>query len=239
MKRANPMKVEYELAIGAVFASLVCVATLALTLGIPATGGYFNIGEIVIYVAALLFGPIVGALAGGVGAGLADMLVAPQFAPGTLIVKSCEGAIVGFLNRSFRLASRPQWGRFIALLGVGIGLFLAITGFMFYGQAQIFGSIAQSDRERAIFWSVAGTIIALLIIFTGFRIQPESGRAIFSIMVGGLEMVVGYFLYETLVLGETTAIVEIPANVGQMMIGLIVAIPVARIVLRSLPQLKT
>lgn len=67
MKRANPMKVEYELAIGAVFAALVCVATLALTLGIPATGGYFNIGEIVIYVAALLFGPIVGALAGGVG----------------------------------------------------------------------------------------------------------------------------------------------------------------------------
>jgi hypothetical protein len=58
-------------------------------------------------------------------------------------------------------------------------------------------------------------------------------------MVGGLEMVVGYFLYETLVLGQTTAIVEIPANVGQMMIGLIVAIPVARIVLRSLPQLKT
>jgi len=239
MKRADPMKVEYELAIGAVLAALVCVATLALTLGIPATGGYFNIGEIVIYVAALLFGPIVGALAGGVGAAIADALVAPQFAPGTLIVKGFEGAIVGYLNRSFRLASRPQWGKFIALLGVGIGLFLAITGFLFYGHAQIFGSIAESDRERAIFWSVAGTIIALLIIFAGFRIQPESGRAVFSIILGGLEMVVGYFLYETLALGETTAIVEIPANVGQMMIGLIVAIPVARIVLRSLPQLRT
>jgi uncharacterized membrane protein len=228
-----------ELAIGAIFAALVCAATLVLALGIPATGGYFNVGEIVIYVAALLFGPIVGAFAGGVGAAIADMVLAAQFAPGTLIVKSFEGAIVGFLNRSLKRTSRPEWGRFIALLGIGIGVFLATTGFLFYSHAQVFADIAQDDRQRAILWSVAGTITALLVIFAGFKIQPESGRAVFSIMVGGLEMVVGYFLYEELALGETTAIVEIPANVGQMMIGLIVAIPIARIVLRNLPQLKT
>jgi uncharacterized membrane protein len=52
-------------------------------------------------------------------------------------------------------------------------------------------------------------------------------------------MVLGYFLYELLVLGKTTAIVEIAANIVQILVGLIVAIPVTRIVLRSLPQLKS
>jgi uncharacterized membrane protein len=80
---------------------------------------------------------------------------------------------------------------------------------------------------------------AFLIILMGIKIEPESGRAILSMIIGGLEMVTGYFLYETLILGKATAFLEIPANVGQMIIGLVVAIPIAKIVLRSLPQLKS
>ena len=42
----------------AVFAALVFVVTsLIPPIPIPATGGYFNLGEATIYVAALLFGP--------------------------------------------------------------------------------------------------------------------------------------------------------------------------------------
>jgi hypothetical protein len=73
----------------------------------------------------------------------------------------------------------------------------------------------------------------------GLKIDPELGRAILSMVVGGLEMVFGYFLYEQLILGNTLAIVEVPVNIGQMIIGLVVALPVAKIVLRSLPQLKS
>jgi hypothetical protein len=57
-------------------------------------------------------------------------------------------------------------------------------------------------------------------------------------MVGGLEMVAGYFLYEQLVL-SSAALAEVPFNLVQMAVGLIIAIPVVHAVLRVFPQLKS
>ena len=163
-----------RLALGAVFASLTCVATIIFTIPIPATSGYFNLGETVIYVSALLFGSLVGSISGGVGAAIADMIIAPQFALGTLVTKSCEGVIVGFL---YRKAS--------ARIG-------------------------------------------------------ESLAAALAVIVGGLEMVLGYFLYEQLVLSYPLldALAEVPLNLVQMCVGLAVAVPATRIILRAFPQIK-
>lgn len=69
-----------KIAATAVFPALVCVVTLVFVVGIPATNGYFNVGETVIYIAALSFGPYVGAFAGGIGAAIADLIAAPIFA---------------------------------------------------------------------------------------------------------------------------------------------------------------
>ena len=46
-------------------------------------------------------------------------------------------------------------------------------------------------------------------------------------MIGGLEMVAGYFLYEQFVLGYAfaAALAEVPLNISQMLVGLIVASP--------------
>jgi uncharacterized membrane protein len=171
----NGIKTPLQLALAAVFAALVCVATLAIVISIPATSGYFNLGETVIYIAALLFGPLVGAVAGG-GAAIADMLVAAQFAPGTLIIKGFEGVIVGFLNKKLQKITRSR-----------------------------------------------------------------SLSAAVSIIIGGLEMIAGYFIYEQLVLGYpfAVALVEVPFNIVQMLVGLVVAIPVMHIILRVFPQLKS
>jgi len=164
-----------QLAIATIFAALVCATTIMFIINIPATSGYFNLGETVIYIAALVFGPYVGAIAGGIGASIADMMLAPQFALGTLITKGIEGTIVGFLNR--KLAK---------------------------------------------------------------RISPALS-AIIATTIGGLEMVAGYFIYEQLVLSYSmaAAATEIPFNIVQMLVGLIVAVPVQRIVLRIFPQLKS
>ena len=171
----NGIKTPLQLALAAVFAALVCVATLAIVISIPATSGYFNLGETVIYIAALLFGPLVGAVAGG-GASIADMLVAAQFAPGTLVIKGFEGAIVGILNKKLQKITRSL------------------------------------------------TLSAAV-----------------SIIIGGLEMITGYFIYEQLVLGYpfAVALVEVPFNIVQMLVGLVVAIPVIHVILRVFPQLKS
>jgi uncharacterized membrane protein len=246
MNKENSAKITFRLAVAAVFAALVCVATLVFTISVPATSGYFNIGETLIYVAALLFGPYVGAFAGGVGAAIADMIVAPVFAPGTLVIKGCEGAIVGFLNKKiFPNASKPNWRIYTILLGVIVGVLLAVTGsLVISGQVELYLGMPPQENPTLTgyvppeFWYFIGGIVALLIVLIGFRTEPELGRPIFSVIAGGLEMVAGYFLYEQLVLNKA-AMVEIPVNIGQMLIGLIVAIPIAKIVLQSLPQLKS
>jgi hypothetical protein len=54
-------------------------------------------------------------------------------------------------------------------------------------------------------------------------------------------MVAGYFIYEQLVLGYTwlAALAEVPFNLFQMAIGLIVAVPIMYAVQRVFPQLKS
>ena len=84
-------------AFSAVFAAAVAVGTLAVS--IPVGIGYLNFGEVLIYTAAFLFGPIVGALAGGIGAAAADVYLGfTVFAPVTFLIKGAEGAIVGTLS---------------------------------------------------------------------------------------------------------------------------------------------
>ena len=180
-KENGKFGVAVNLTLATVFASLVFVVTsLIPPIPIPATGGYFNLGEATIYIAALLFGPFVGAFSGGVGAGLADIYLGyGLFAPGTLVIKGVEGAIVGFLNSKLKK-----------------------------------------------------------------YIPNPTVRAIISVIVGGLEMVAGYFLYETLLAMlfpglEIFAIAEIPLNIGQMLVGLLIAVPILHAVLRIFPQLKS
>lgn len=85
-----------EIAISAVMAALVCATTLLIQLPIPATQGFFNVGDAMVMVAALTFGPIVGFLAGGFGSSLADLFGGWYvWVPFTLVIKGLEGFIAG------------------------------------------------------------------------------------------------------------------------------------------------
>ena len=89
------------IAFTAVMAALVCVTTLLIQIPIPATDGFFNVGDAMIMVAALTFGPVVGAIAGGLGSALADFVggwyvwVLP-----TLVIKGTEGLLAGRIRQS-------------------------------------------------------------------------------------------------------------------------------------------
>lgn len=86
-----------KVALGATLAAAVALATM-IHIPMPGMRIYFNLGEGVIYVIAILLGARFGALSGGIGAALADLLLGyPLWAPLTLLIKGTEGAIVGFL----------------------------------------------------------------------------------------------------------------------------------------------
>lgn len=77
--------------------ALVAVGTLILRIPNP-MGGYFNVGDVMIFVSALTFGPFVGGFAGGVGSAIADMIGFPLFVIPTLIIKGLEGFIAGLVT---------------------------------------------------------------------------------------------------------------------------------------------
>ena len=85
-----------EVAVTAVMSALVCAATLLIQVPIPATKGFFNIGDAMVMVSSLTFGPIVGFLAGGFGSSLADFMGGWYvWVPFTLVIKGIEGFLTG------------------------------------------------------------------------------------------------------------------------------------------------
>lgn len=84
-----------DLTIMALLTALVTVSSMAITIPIPATGGYLNLGDSFIFFAAIIFGWRYGLVAGGLGAALSDLLLAPAYFIPTLIVKGLMGLIVG------------------------------------------------------------------------------------------------------------------------------------------------
>lgn len=57
----------------ALFIALGYVATSLLVIPIPG-GGYLNLGDTIVLLGAYLLGPVYGAVAGGLGPALADLL---------------------------------------------------------------------------------------------------------------------------------------------------------------------
>jgi len=76
------------------FIVLVMVSTLLIRVPVPA-GGYFNLGDALIVFIALVGGSASGALAGGLGSALADLIGFPIFAPITLVAKGLLGFVAG------------------------------------------------------------------------------------------------------------------------------------------------
>lgn len=81
-----------------VMGALATIATMLFQFPIPATSGYFNLGDAIVMTTALTFGPIVGALAGGLGSGLADLLGGwYTWVIFTAAIKGTEGYVAGKL----------------------------------------------------------------------------------------------------------------------------------------------
>jgi len=225
-----------RLTIVAVFTALVFVATMIFQIPIPATGGYFNLGEAVIYAAALIFGAFVGAFSGGVGAALSDVITGyPIFAPGTLIIKFTEGAIVGYLGGKvpFKKASMTFWRILSILLGTTLGLATYYIGTSYMG-------ISGNTHVDEIVWAGIAIFLAASIVFTSFVLGATADWHAIAIILGGTTMIAGYFLYESLLATlfpglKIFAAGEIPLNIGQMLVGMTIALPVTGYMRKTLP----
>lgn len=215
--------------------ALVCVLTMVFQLYIYETHGYFNFGEIGVYISALLFGPTVGGVAGGLGSALADIFTGYfWYAPGTLVIKGSEGFIVGLLNYLFKkFRFKRDFKSLILLSLTTIIIFLSFMylGLMYYsGLSEIyfgipnFGYNSLSFSLPNIFWIFSSIVVFILFIYIYVKVDIRYLASALSCIIGGCVMVLGYFIYEFYVLSYGwAALVEVPFNFMQMLIGLIVS----------------
>ena len=145
MKPKTPESYLVQLALSGVMAALVFVATW--TIRIPnAMGGYFNLGDVIIFVSALIFGPIVGGFAGGVGSAIADIIGFPLFAVPTLVIKGIEGLLAGLItnrNNMYRDAVAVIVAGFEMVLGYFLAEYYALGWTFEMALAEIPGNIVQ------------------------------------------------------------------------------------------------
>lgn len=88
-----------RLVLTALFIAMVAVATMVINVPMVATQGFINVGDTMIFVAAVMMGRRMGLLAGGLGSALADLLLGyTHWAPWTLVIKGIEGFIAGQLG---------------------------------------------------------------------------------------------------------------------------------------------
>jgi len=234
-----------QIALTVVFTALVTAATMVLSVYFPLTRGYFNLGETMVYLSALVGGPFVGAFAGGVGSALADILLGYNaFAPGTLVIKAAEGAIAGLLYRRLsRLKVPGMLGLSAAIVGLYFLIIVTVGVYLMTGVVEITLASGQFFELTVspITWVVLALLGTAVPAYYVLRKNEVEGWLVLSLLTAGFVMVAGYFLYESLaatlgILPDIIPIAEVPLNIGQVVVGSAVAIPVYKAVRARIAQ---
>lgn len=87
-----------DLTILGLLIALVAVSTMVIKIPTIATQGYIHLGDSMIFLAAIMFGKRQGAIAGGFGSAMADLLLGyTHWILPTLIIKALMGYGVGII----------------------------------------------------------------------------------------------------------------------------------------------
>jgi uncharacterized membrane protein len=168
--KINQERITVTIAQAAIMAALTTVATALVQIYIPATKGYLNFGDIIIFTSAFTFGPAVGGFAGGVGSALSDVLTGyAYFSPFTLIIKGTEGLIAGLISNRL---SKKRDGFAVVIAGTEMvgGYFLA----EFFGLSEGWAAIFEVPAN--ILQIAVGGIVGLSIAVILRRRLPEAWR---------------------------------------------------------------
>ncbi len=149
-----------------VLTALAALGTILIRVPIPATTGYFNIGDIFVILAGLWLGPVAGLIVGGVGPTVADAIGFPQFILATAVTKGLEGLLVGLIaGRKSRSLARKIFAFGVGALTIVVGYF-TFEAFVYPLLATKMPMFAVTDLDAALIEilpnSVQGVIAAVV-----------------------------------------------------------------------------
>lgn len=155
------------IAVAAICIAIVAVLVAIVPVPIPATGGFTHPGAVAEMFVAMAFGPLIGVVAAGVGAAIADLALGyGSFAPLTLIAHGAFGLLAGWLGW------KKGWGGM--LVGWVVGG-LALVAVYFLGEATVYGfGAAGAGAEVPInLFQVGLGILGILLFQLVKRAYPQ------------------------------------------------------------------
>ncbi|MDD4189312.1 MAG: ECF transporter S component [Eubacteriales bacterium] len=134
--RLTPKKI----AVTGIMLALAFAATYFTRIPIPMTQGYFNIGDTIIVITAILLGPASGFLVGSIGSMAADLAAGyALFAPLTFVVKGVEGLLIGVIFSLCVRSITREWKKIAAAAVATIAGMLVMVAGYYIGEAFILG----------------------------------------------------------------------------------------------------
>ncbi len=142
------------LAVMAVMTAIVYVLTRVVQVPTPVVG-YIHLGDVGVFFSAFAFGPVVGAVAGGLGTALAD-LTSPyaQWAIFSLLIHGAQGWAAGWL------AGRFQGVKGILLAAV-VGGVIVVAGYLLAGTILVGFGGALSEVPLNVVQVAAGAVVSV------------------------------------------------------------------------------
>jgi uncharacterized membrane protein len=142
------------LAVTAVMTAIVFVLTRLVQIPTPARG-YIHLGDAGIFFSAFAFGPWVGAVAGGLGTGLADITSGyPQWAVFSLLIHGAQGWAVGWTSERWE-------GTRGLVLSTVLGAVIVVVGYLAAGSILVGVGAALAELPLNIIQVTVGAVVGV------------------------------------------------------------------------------
>ncbi len=145
----------------AILATVVCVTT-AYLLHIPfgANGAYIHLGDTFIYLAAALLPKPYAMTVGALGSAMADLLTAPIWAPGTMIIKAA--LVLPFPKAHGKMIQRKTYFSLLIAALITMASYAVYERILFGTWAgavlSLVSSLVQSIASAALFITIGFTL---------------------------------------------------------------------------------
>jgi len=151
--------------INALFIALTLLATMFINIKLPimGNGGLIHLGNVPLFIAALVYGKKTGAIAGAFGMGFFDLISGwAIWSPFTFIIVGAMGFIVGLISEKV-----PGNKIFVNSLAIATALIIKVVGY-YFAEVILYSNWIQP------FGSIPGNIMQVVI--AGIIVVPLAER---------------------------------------------------------------
>lgn len=230
--------------------SITCIGVLSalsyigvlINIPIPSPMGkpMIHLGNLIVIIASLIFGGLIGGISGSIGMGLYDIIMGYDIWSiiRTIVLKLVMGLVVGFIYH--RLIKKEK--KNLTFLSIAIGILFLVLGFIFLGLALKYQGVWVNEalnKKSNIYWPIYtfSILIGIVLIVGGilslklpFVLQCVTLATSIAIMVN----LFGEFIYKVLkqaTLGGTDfasslqiALLSVPSTLLNGVITIVLAV---------------